>query len=214
MTDESALCATCAVLRPKGRPRQPRSPQVCDGCRERLSVDLSAIPDAYALVDAGPVRGMSEIRSRAFESQPPLNIAALSLLGPGWDTPPARLDWWAQDWAGMLGHEPPGPTVSELCRWLGVRLPWACDQHPAIDEFAQDIRELAGQLRAYGGRDRGEAVGRCPRDRGGERCNTALYVDPYVDQIECTRCRMKWKRKAGEWMHLRAQQLAAGVEAA
>jgi hypothetical protein len=232
MTD-AVLCICCPVLRLRATPRRPNTPQVCDGCRARLAAELAGIPDAYALVDAEPGRAALEvlISGRAFESRPPLNIAALSLLGPGslrpaqdgcrWpqdqlgDPPPlVLLDFWAQDWAGIIGKELPGPTVTELCRWLGVWLTWACDNHPAVDGFAYDIRDLSRQLRAYGGRDHGEPVGRCPRNNGGDRCNTALYVDPYVDEIECSRCHMKWKRKAGEWMHLRAQQLAAGVEAA
>lgn len=209
-----ALCVCCAVFWPKGQPRKPNTPQVCDSCRRRLATDLAAIPEAYSFVDPDPVRGVTEIRSRVFESKPPLNINALSLLGPGSDTPPAKLYFWTHDWALLLEHDQPDPYVTTMSAWLTVRLSWACDLHPAVDEFARDIRELAGELRAYGGKERGEAVGRCPRDRGGERCNTQLFVDPYVDEIECSRCHMKWKRKAGEWMHLRAQQLAAGVEAA
>lgn len=215
MSEPSAiLCLCCAVLRPKGRPHLPRTPHVCDTCRDRLSTDLVALPDTYAQVDADPVRGISEIRSRAYESKPPLNIAALSITGPGADTPLARLDSWAQDWAGMLDQALPGATVYELCGWLSARLPWACDHHPAIDEFAQDVRDITGQLRMFAGRERGERVGNCPRAYGTDRCNTALYVDPYVHEIECSRCHMKWKQQAGEWIHLRAQQLAAGVEAA
>ncbi len=215
MTEPSSiLCLTCAVLRPKGQPRLPKTPQVCNGCRERLATDLAALPDAYAAVDAEPVRGTSEIRSRAYESRPPLNITALSLLGPGTHTPLATLDFWVQDWAGYLEQALPDAYVSTMALWLSARLPWACDSHPAIDDFAADLREITGQLRAFESKDRGESVGRCPRQMGGERCNTRLYVDPYVDEIACTRCKQRWKRRAGEWMHLRAQQLAAGVEAA
>lgn len=211
---ETILCVTCTVLRPKAQPRLPNRPMVCDGCRDRLATDLTALPSAYAAVDAEPVRGTTEIRSRAFESKPPLNITALSLLGPGTVTPLAILDFWVQDWAGMLEQELPVATVATLAVFLAARLPWACDQHPAIDGFAADLRELTGQLRAFEGKDRGASVGRCPRQIGDERCGTQLYVDPYVDEIQCTRCRQKWKRRDGEWMHLRAQQLSAGVEAA
>jgi hypothetical protein len=211
---EAILCVVCPVYRPKAQPRLPNNPAVCDTCRDRLATDLTGLPSAYAAVDAEPVRGTTEIRARAFESKPPLNITALSLVGPGTVTPLAILDFWVQDWAGYLEQELPVVAVSTLSIWLYVRLPWACDQHPAIDAFAADLREIAGQLRAFEGRDRGASVGRCPRLIGDERCGTQLYVDPYVDEIQCTRCRQKWKRRDGEWMHLRAQQLSAGVEAA
>jgi hypothetical protein len=212
--NESILCCVCPILRAKSTPRLPRTPAVCDGCRDRMSTSLAALPDAYAAVDSEPVRGTSEIRSRAYESKPPLNIAALSLFGPGTHTPLATLDFWVQDWAGYLEQELPEPTVTTMVFWLAARLPWACDSHPAVDDFAADLRDMTGQLRAFEGKDRGEPVGRCPRLIGEERCNTPLYVDPYVDEIQCTRCRQNWKRRDGEWMHLRAQQLSAGVEAA
>lgn len=211
---EGVLCITCTVLRSKGTPHQPHVPMCCNWCRTRLETLLAEIPTAYALIDAEPVRGTSEIRSRAFESRPPLNITALSLLGPGTGTPPAILDFWVQDWAGELNQQLPDPFVTTMCTWLTARLSWACDSHPAIDEFARNMHELSGQLRPFQSTDRGERVGRCPRQAGDDRCNTPLYVDPYVDEIQCTRCKQKWKRKAGEWMHLRAQQLSAGVEAA
>lgn len=214
MTDPTILCATCPVLRPKGTPRLPRTPQCCDGCRDRLSTDLTALPDAYAAIGIDPVHGTSEIRSRAYESKPPLNINALSLTGPGEVTPLAVLDFWAQDWAGYLEQAVPDLGVYSLTLWLAARLPWACDNHPAIDDFAEDLREITGQLRAFANRDRGERVGNCPRAYGTERCNNPLFVDPYVNEIQCTRCKQTWKRRDGEWMHLRAQQISAGVEAA
>jgi hypothetical protein len=211
---DSILCVTCPVYRPRNQPNQPKTPQVCDVCRTRLATDLATIPDAYAAIDAQPARGISEILTRVFESKPPLNIAALSLLGPGTDTPLATLDFWVQDWAGYLEQAVPVAAVSSHARWLAARLPWACDQHPAIDDFATDVHDLTGQLRAFESKDRGEYVGRCPRLVGVARCNTALYVDPYVDEIQCRRCKQRWKRRGGEWMHLRAQQLSAEVESA
>lgn len=208
------LCICCPVLRPAGRPRLPTAPQVCDGCRERLAGDLRALPDAFASVELEAIRAGGERHASGFESRPPLNLTALSLLGPGTDTPLARLDSWVQDWAGIRAETLPVPVVTTVCLWLSTRLPWACDSHPAVDEFAVDLRDLSGALRAFTGRDRGEPVGRCPRRIGDEPCNTALYVDPYVDEIQCPRCRQTWKRRAGEWMHLRAQQLSANVEVA
>jgi len=227
------LCVCCPVLRPKGRPRRPNTPQVCDGCRERLSGDLSGLPETYALVDADPVRGTSEIRSREYESRPPLNIAALSLLGRGsvipstdgrhWPqdqlgtVPPLDLlGWWVEDWitTRAMREQMPAMVMTTVTTWLSLRLDWACDQHLAIDEFAQDVRQLASQLRPFAGKDGGTRVGNCPRAYGDDRCNTPLYVDPYVNEIRCTRCKQTWRRQDGEWMHLRAQQLAAGVEAA
>lgn len=209
------LCLCCPVLSPRrDNPRHPTVPQVCDPCRTRLVDDLVGIPAAYLAlaIHIMPGRLGGERFTNEYESRPPLNTAALSLLGPGSDTPLARLDSWAQDWSIMLSVRLPTPTMPETCRWLLTHLQWACNLHPAVDEFASDLRDIAGALRGFGGRDRGEKVGRCPQRVGDGRCDTPLYVDPYVDQIECSRCRMVWKRRQGEWMHLRAQQSAAGVE--
>lgn len=229
MTD--ILCVTCSVLRPNGNPRRPNNPQVCDGCRERLSTDLYGLPSAYADVDTEPARVGGERRTIGFESRPPLATEALSLISHGsvlpstqgtrypqdqlGTVPPVELLWWwAEDWHTYrdMREVMPDPVITGLVSWLGNRLSWACDQHPAVDEFAENLRDVARQLRAFGGRDRGQPVGRCPRRFGDDLCGTALYVDPYVNEIECPRCRMKWRRRDGEWMHLRAQQLNAGLE--
>lgn len=213
---EPVLCVCCSVLRrlrPDQNPRRPNVGMVCDSCRERMTADLASIPDDYAALDLERGRGEQGRLTGGFESSPPLNISALSLLGPGQDTPLARLEGWVWDWAGRLEQEPT-TGMYPVCGWLSARLDWACNDHPAVDEFAQDVKDIAAVLRSHRGRDRGERVGNCPRQVGEQRCNTPLYVDPYVDEIQCTRCRQKWKRRAGEWMHLRAQQIAAGVEAA
>lgn len=69
------------------------------------------------------------------------------------------LDHWVSDWRAAFWPEQhlPVPTVADLVAWLraghtpdgpGPRVDTACDQHPAIDEFAADIRRLRNALRA------------------------------------------------------------------
>lgn len=211
-----ALCVVCPTFRPSSSPRHPRTPQVCDRCRERLHDDLKAIAPAYAELDPAAVRGVSEILTRVFESKPPLNLNDLSLLCPGEDTPLGVLDFWVRDWALDLDQTPPQCTVVEMSGWLLTRLEWACDQHPAIDEFAGNIRDVAGALHVYqrAAEKRGYSAGRCPQHRGGWPCDTPLYLDPYDTVIECSRCHTKWHRRDGGWIHLRTQQDNARVEAA
>ena len=234
MTDAGISCVTCPILRPAGRPRRPNRMACCDGCRERLATMLAELPGLFAGLDEHlePGRGGAEIRPKGFESQPPLSITALSLRAQGsmlpategrplaqdqlGDVPPLeRLWWWCEDWAQTLRHGTPPPNMEHVCGWLRRRLPWACDNHPAIDEFTTDLRAMSGAIRAITGGDRGEKVGRCPQTlTDGTRCNTQLFVDPYVDIIKCSRCSMEWRRRDGQWLHLRGQQIAAGVEAA
>jgi hypothetical protein len=215
VTEPSALlCLTCPVMRPAGRPRRPTTPRVCDGCRERLAEGLTSIPAMFAAVPdyLMPAVMAGERRGGAFGSRPPLNIAALSILAAGEDTPTFRLDFWARDWAGHRRETLPEPAVAVLAPWLGDRLDWACAEHNAVVEFAWDIRDIIGQLRAFRPRETGENAGRCPRKPTDQRCGMQLHVDPYEDTITCERCGAKWNRKDGGWMHLRGQQLAAGME--
>jgi hypothetical protein len=61
-----------------------------------------------------------------------------------------RLDLWVRDWITYQqcpGDHLPAPTVPALVRWLTVRCGWACDEHPAVDDFADEMRELLAELR-------------------------------------------------------------------
>ncbi len=209
--DDLILCIVCPVLRSKSSPRKPNRPHVCDGCRERLAVDLAAIGPAYADLDPAPVRGQSEILTRVFESKPPLNLNELSLEGPGLGTPRAILSTWCRSIAEDLGHELPPDSVAAMADWLGARLVRLCDEHEAVDDLAADIRQIAGELHVYerAAEKRGHSAGRCPRQRydDGDPCNAPLACDPFDSRITCPRCGTSWDRDAGGWVKLRAAQL-------
>lgn len=62
-----------------------------------------------------------------------------------------RLDLWARDWITHQrcpGDHLPDPAVPALITWLSVRCGWACDEHPAVDEFAAEMRDLRTVLSA------------------------------------------------------------------
>lgn len=231
------LCVTCPVIRNLGDklPRRPRQGQCCDGCREWMTNALAELPTAYYAVSeyVEPGRVGGERRTKGFESRPPLNTHAVSVLEKGSVIPAKEgsrypqdqlsiippfdlLWWWCEDWHTYRAQREtmPGTGVDLVVEWLTNRLDWACDNHPAIDDFATDLKDLAKALRAFKPRPTGEPAGSCPRKPSDARCGAKLYVDPYSDTITCPRCEATWSRKEGGWMHLRAQQLAAGVEAA
>lgn len=83
------------------------------------------------------------------------------------------LDGWVRSWRDTLwpGHHLPGSGVTELVKWLRARLEDACDRYPIIDEFAGEIRNLRGSLRAMAGES----------DPQPERC----------DGVPCKRCDMQ-----------------------
>jgi hypothetical protein len=60
------------------------------------------------------------------------------------------LDSWVRDWieTRAMRETRPAPTVPQLRQWLANRLGWACDHHPAIDEFATEVTQELYALRA------------------------------------------------------------------
>lgn len=64
-----------------------------------------------------------------------------------------ELELWVIDWIGHRGQAEhrPEPTVASLAGWLADRIPDACDDHPAIDEFATDLRRIRASIRRANG---------------------------------------------------------------
>ena len=95
----------------------------------------------------------------------------------------AVLESWAHDWQTYRWALLPAPTVPALAWWLGERLEWACDEHPAADDFAAELAHLAAALRP--GAPKAELKTGVPcRD-----CDrTTLYRWPGSDYIECGSC--------------------------
>lgn len=60
------------------------------------------------------------------------------------------LDSWVRDWVETraMRETRPRPEVPELRAWLVNRLGWACDHHPAVDEFAAEVTCELYALRA------------------------------------------------------------------
>lgn len=143
--------------------------QVCEPCRRRLDSILHDIATLWPHIPAAMHPGSNGAGQRVSGSREaplPLRVDVLDLTMPAREptpTPQARrwpedhtgamsaatvLDQWARDW---LSYGAPGrlpePDVGPLVSWLRVRLEWACDHHPAIDEFAGELRDLLSTLR-------------------------------------------------------------------
>lgn len=235
MTDVS-----CIVCQREGR--IPSRPPVCEGCRSALASMLREIPTLYARLDPRPGQSNTERVSGSRVPPVPLNIDVADLTDAarpasigvkhaghwasrggdpdqiGHLSVATILDHWVRDWINhnwCPGDHLPAPTVSTLAAWLEVRLDDACDNHPAIDEFAADIRRIHGTIKRMVGELKaiGERIGHCPAIlRDGTRCNTTLRADPYVSQVACPRCRTSWP----SWLALAAamQDDEKGGEAA
>jgi len=188
--------------------------------------DSPTIRDALGL-HAGPVRqqaGGAPV-SGSREAPIPINLDPVDLTlragpssiydptGQGWrdqigQVPVATmLDSWVRDWisyAWCPADHLPVPTVVTLVGWLDKRLEAACDQHPAIDDFAREIRAtLHACQRAAGEASDLKKLGHCPEILdNGSTCGQMLYVHPYADLIECRRCGRRWDRRKQEWLWL------------
>jgi hypothetical protein len=97
------------------------------------------------------------------------------------------LDSWARDWQTYAWALLPSPTVSSLTQWLTERLEWACDSHPAVDDFAAELRELTSRVRSAAGLTRPRAELKL-----GVPCRecekVTLYRWPGSDYVECGSC--------------------------
>jgi len=189
--------------------RQYERAAVCNGCRTWLDRTLVEIVELYALLPANLLPGQAHGQrvSGSREAPLPLRVDPLDLMMPARAAEPtaaarafpedqmgdlsvaSRLDSWVCDWRSSIrcGDIRPPPTVEELVRWLRVWLEEACDSHRAIDEFAEEMRELVHGLRVATGRN---AVH--PELKKGVPCREcerlALFRKPGSDFIECGSC--------------------------
>lgn len=197
------LCVVCPQLR-AGQPRIYERAQACEGCRSRLRSLLVEIVELYADVRAQMVPGQSQGQrvSGSREAPLPLRVDPLDLTMParaaaihdalgdqiGQLSVATVLDSWVRDWRETrdMREALPDPTVPALGRWLTDRLDWACSDHPAVDEFAAEIRNLHRVVRTVVGVNdiRPEHL-----DVPCRRCDLLdLHRLPGQDRVECGSC--------------------------
>jgi hypothetical protein len=104
-----------------------------------------------------------------------------------------RLAAWVADWidTGAPGSVQPAPTVEILTGWLSVptRLDWACKHHPAIDDFAAEVKEIIGALYAVNGHAAAKPEHMAGIPCPGLTCDMmALYRTAGDIYVECDRC--------------------------
>jgi hypothetical protein len=202
MTDErSGSCTVCAK-------RDPVDPPVCPGCRVRLAGWLREIPALYADVlardDVLRRAGGHGRVSGTHEAPVPIRVDAVDLTAAarvvhlvgrdsfddqtGHPSVAAVLDGWVRDWRDVRnkGEGLPDPQVPVLARWLGDRLDWACDHHPAVDEFADELRQLRSALYGVLG------LFDIPDYKHGVRCRSCDALDLVQrsgsEFVECNSC--------------------------
>lgn len=102
------------------------------------------------------------------------------------------LDTWVRDWRDTLWPDQhlPVPTVPELARWLRNRADEACDKHPAIDEFADEIKDLRRALRRQLGETTAQPDTERYRGIACQKCDLrgVLMRRPGSEYVECGSC--------------------------
>lgn len=117
-----------------------------------------------------------------------------------------ELDVWVRDWRDTLypGHSLPVPTVPVMVDWLAKRLHDACDQHPAIDEFATDVRDLRSTIRGVLG------LTDAPKERcHGIACRSCDNLTLFRDNglVSCAYCGLHYsEQEYRDWTGLLAAQ--------
>jgi hypothetical protein len=191
------------------RPTDDRDPVRHQRCAERLAADLRAIPGHYALMGAvlapGTAGGGAHV-SGTRTAPLPVRLEPLSLRASGGLV--TVMATWEVDWRETRGLTAAVRGTGErdlaaIVLWLRAHLPWAIESHPAVDEFATEVRDLLRQCKSAAGLlPKMMRIGDCPAVAEGEDepCGTALYADPLGQKVQCRKCGGVWWR--GQWMLL------------
>jgi hypothetical protein len=194
----------CTICR---RPTGDRDPIRHQRCADRLRTDLADIPGLYALMGAVLAPGTAAAGAHVSGTRTaplPVRLEPLSLRAKGGMV--TMMASWEVDWRETRGMSPAERGSSErdlaaIVLWLRAHLPWAVESHPAVDEFASELRDILHACRAAAGLlPRVMRIGDCPADVDGQACGAALYADPQGERIRCRKCGTTWWR--GQWMLL------------
>lgn len=157
------LCVCCPQLR-SGEPRIWERANVCEGDRTLMATWLSELQDDAPELPHHLYRTTVHAERVSGSSEPVLPIAedVWDLLQPatlshghgdwpqdqiGFISIATFVDLWCRDWADTRGQGEVGSGVD----WLKVRLEWACDEHPAIDDFAHELARIHHAVHRYAG---------------------------------------------------------------
>ncbi|MFE6597208.1 hypothetical protein ACFU9O_02465 [Streptomyces albidoflavus] len=148
MTVSTAACVVC--LSDLWQDELGR--MACRRCTLRISDDLAALPSLYvqlggALMPGSGAGGPAVSGSRT--APLPLRLAPLSLAARGGVV--TVLQTWLVDVHELLGYPHPRweGDLAGQCRQVVARLqlllPWIAENHPAVDDFAHEVRRTRAE---------------------------------------------------------------------
>jgi hypothetical protein len=130
---------------------RPAATRVHDGCKQKIRDNLTRLPSLYAaLADAlQPTRRGDGGRASSGRTAPiPCNLEALDLRARGgiegvlatWAADLCEREQWQLPQYGTIEA-----AVNGYADLLLRNLTTICDEHPAVREFAAEIRQIVGQ---------------------------------------------------------------------
>jgi hypothetical protein len=181
--DDLAPCAIC------DRPARER---VHPGCRDRIDANLCELPQLYRQLGEAlmPGRRGGDGRSATRTAPLPCSLDTLDLLARGgiegvvggWARDLCERENWTIPYYGMITS-----TVDSACGILGLNLAMICDEHPAVREMADELRQVAGQARRIVTDEKPPI-----RIPVACTCGNTLRVSLDMDGIRCTHCQTQY----------------------
>lgn len=192
--NESGACTIC---------QRDTDRMACERCQHTMRLQLGEICDYQALASGNLVPGQGG-DGRATERTLGVNLAALDLVG-AFDAI-AVLESWERIWREDFGLAPYGPASAErdpaaratLLGIVGFLQAWltkSCTEHPAIDEFAREVRNLHRSCQQAAGHTQRTAWRvTCPADVQDGECGTQLRVsgEDFGGHVTCRGCNTTW----------------------
>lgn len=170
----------------------------CTHCEARLSGWLYDILEFYAIAEGELAPGKTG-SGGGTERSIGVRIAALDFLA-GNDAV-AVLGSWECEWREHYGLTEVNPsarakvTLLSAVTFLRQWLPTACESHPAVDDFAREVRE-SWQIARDAARhtpERRQSI-TCPSDTDDGICGYRIQIKPerLGEDITCRRCGTDW----------------------
>ena len=194
--NELGKCIVCV--------RHDTKRMACERCEATMRTRLSDLRQLMDLAGINLIPGKGG-DGRSSERSLGINVSALD-ASAGFDAI-AILESWERIWREDYGLTPYGPAsaarntgglgqmlsgiVDFLQSWLGK----SCDEHPAIDEFARELRDLHRVYeQAAGIRHRPSWRVTCPADTSEGECGASLRVtlEDFDSTVYCRSCETTW----------------------
>ena len=210
--NETKRCIICA---------KPTDQMACGPWERKMHTQLSEILEFVALAETNLVPG-SGAGGRSTERPLGVRVDALDLVA-GFDVLPQLESWerlFREDYhlskygeisgkrarvvvVTMPAHDgrsiPPQIAINGyICgtvTFLQQFLPRICE-HPAVDEFATELRQLHRQAQAASGQSpRTSWAVACPSDVDDEECGNKLRIngEDFDGHVTCRRCKTTWQ---------------------